>query len=60
MLPAFYFESNIWIELLKKFEWYLVNLIHSNDLEGKMLASRFKDMAELNNIKVESNHICLK
>lgn len=53
MLPPYFHQANVWIELLKKFEFNSVNLIHSFNAEGKMLASRFQDLADSNDIKVD-------
>ena len=52
MSPPFFHQANVWIELLKKFEFNSVNLIHSFDAEGKMLASRFQDLADSNDIRI--------
>ena len=52
MSPPYFHQAYVWIELIKKFEWSSVNLIHSYDDEGKMFASKFQDLADLYNIKV--------
>ena len=55
MTTPYYHQASIWIELLKYFDWKLVNLIYSSDEEGKYLASRFQHLADQNEIKVLLN-----
>ena len=52
MLPAYFYQINIWIEILKLFEWKSVNLIYCSDDEGRNFASRFQYLADQNDIKV--------
>jgi hypothetical protein len=50
--PAYFYEANIWISLIKKFEWKSVNLIHSMEDEGKILGSKFLYLADQYEINV--------
>ncbi len=52
MSPPFFHQASIWIELVKKFEFKSINLIHSFDNEGKMLTSRFNYLADQHDINV--------
>ncbi len=52
MSPPYFHQAYLWIELVKKLGFMSVNLIHSSDMEGKLLASKFEDLADLYNIKV--------
>lgn len=55
MSPPFFHQATLWIELLKEFEWKSTNIIHSTDIEGKMIASRFQYLADHHEIKVALN-----
>ena len=52
MSPPYFHQASIWIELIKEFEWKSVNLIHSTDNDGKMVASRFHYLADQHDINV--------
>ena len=52
MSPPYFHQASIWIDIIKEFEWKTVNLIHSNDHEGKMIATRFQYLADQYEIKV--------
>jgi hypothetical protein len=52
MSPPYFHQASIWIDIIKEFEWKTVNLIHSNDHEGKMTATRFQYLADQYEIKV--------
>ncbi len=52
MLPPYFHQAHVWIELVRKLKFTSVNLIYSSDLEGKLLASKFEDLADLYSIKV--------
>jgi len=52
MSSSYYNQANVWVELIKEFEWKSVNLIHNLDINGRMLASRFQYLTEQVDIKV--------
>ena len=52
MSSPYFHQANVGIELIKEFEWKSVNLIHSLDINGKMLASRFQYLTDQVDIKV--------
>ncbi len=52
MMPPYFHQASIWVDLIKEFDWRVVNLIHTNDHEGKMLATRFQYLADQYEVKV--------
>ncbi|KAJ8315481.1 hypothetical protein KUTeg_007631 [Tegillarca granosa] len=46
IVPPYFHQADVWIEMLKYFEWKKVIFIHSMDEEGRMILSRFQALAE--------------
>lgn len=45
-------QANVWVGLLKSFDWNTVILLTSNDQDSRMISSRFTGLAEKNSLKV--------
>lgn len=52
-VPPYFHQADVWLELLKHFQWKKVIFIHSMDEEGRMILSRFQALAEKEDIEVE-------
>lgn len=52
-VPPYFHQADVWLELLKHFQWKRVIFIHSMDEEGRMILSRFQALAEKEDIEVE-------
>lgn len=51
-VPPYSDQANVWLGLLKYFNWNKVILLTSNDQDSRMIATKFTGLAEKNNIKV--------
>ena len=52
MTSPYFHQASIWIDMIEELEWKSVNLIHSAESEGKMLASRFQYLADHHEITI--------
>lgn len=52
-VPPYFHQADVWLELLKHFQWKRVIFIHSMDEEGRMILSRFQALAEKEDIEVK-------
>ena len=51
-VPSYSDQANVWMGLLKHYEWKSVVLLTSNDQDSRMIATRFTGLAAEYNIKV--------
>lgn len=54
MSPPYFHQADVWIKLIKSFEFGSVNLIRCHNIEGNMLSSRLQDLADLDGIRIAS------
>lgn len=52
-VPSYSDQANVWMGLLKHYEWKSVVLLTSNDQDSRMIATRFTGLAAEYNIKIE-------
>ncbi|CAF0713911.1 unnamed protein product [Brachionus calyciflorus] len=52
MSPPYFHQANIWLEIVREFDWKSVNIIHSINTEGKMLAAKFQYLADHHDVKI--------
>ncbi|XP_021355650.1 glutamate [NMDA] receptor subunit 1-like isoform X2 [Mizuhopecten yessoensis] len=52
-VPPYFHQADAWLEMLTHFAWKQVIFIHSMDEEGRMILSRFKWLAEKEDIMLE-------
>lgn len=50
--PAFFNDAKIWVNIIEHFEWKSINLIHSNNEEGKTFEALFQEYADQRNLRV--------
>lgn len=52
MSPPYFQQASVWIDMIRKCEWQVVNFMHTSDIQGRMFAARFQYMADHFEIKV--------
>lgn len=52
-VPPYFHQADAWLQMLTYFGWKQVIFIHSMDEEGRMILSRFKWLAEKEDIMIE-------
>ncbi|XP_060065200.1 glutamate receptor ionotropic, NMDA 1-like isoform X2 [Ylistrum balloti] len=52
-VPPYFHQADAWLKMLTNFGWKQVIFIHSMDEEGRMILSRFKWLAEKEDILIE-------
>ncbi|KAH9398639.1 Glutamate receptor ionotropic, NMDA 1 [Tyrophagus putrescentiae] len=53
-IPPFSHQADVWIEMLRSMEYKSVVIIHSSDSDGRGTLSRFQNLADDANVKIES------
>ncbi|EDO35545.1 predicted protein [Nematostella vectensis] len=52
-IPPYSDQADVWLRLLKYFEWNKVILLTSNDQDSRAIITRFSTLAEKSDIKIE-------
>ncbi len=52
LVPPYLYEADAWFSIIRKLKYNKVVLIHSQDEEGRMVASRFQMLTEDSDIQV--------
>ena len=51
-MPPYLYEADAWFRIIRKLKYTKVVLIHSQDIEGRLAASRFQMLTEDSDIHV--------